>query len=260
MTRSASCDEKAAQESGDPLASPDVEMAEHAVIERNDHARGQHPEIAGMRVGVEEAEFEDLLEQNPRTADGDLLRCDSHRSNAVEIVDRNPLDELHREHARRAQIVEDQRYVHRAIVGELEPAALDRAAFPREVELALDRALEFACHGERPVDGQVRKPAFDELGEVLDDVQIGLNDLGDFGPLNFQGHHPPVVQDGPVDLGDRSRGHRLFVERGEDLAERAAVFLVQDRFDLAERECSYVVAQEGQLVRVRLGQQIGPAC
>ena len=49
-----------------------------------------------------------------------------------------------------------QRNVDGAVVGELEPAALDRAAFAREVELALDRALEFAGHRERPVDGEIR--------------------------------------------------------------------------------------------------------
>ena len=87
-----------------------------------------------------------------------------------------------------------------SIVGELEAAALDRAAFSRKIELALDRALEFASHGERPVDGEIRNTAFDELGEVLDDVEIGLHDLGDFRPLHFQCDHAPIMQDRPVDL------------------------------------------------------------
>ena len=90
--------------------------------------------------------------------------------------------------------------MYRPIVRELEPAALDGAAFPREVELSLDRALEFACHGKRPVNGEVRQSSFDELGEVLDDVEIGLNDLGDFGPLHFERDHATVAQDGPVHL------------------------------------------------------------
>ena len=86
------------------------------------------------------------------------------------------------------------------IVGELEPTALDGAALAREIELSLDRALEFAGQSERPVDGEVRQSALDELGEVLDDVEIGLHDLGDFRPLHFQGDDPAIAQDRPVHL------------------------------------------------------------
>ena len=43
-----------------------VELAEHAVVERGDHPAGQDAEVARVRVGVEEAELEDLREQDPR--------------------------------------------------------------------------------------------------------------------------------------------------------------------------------------------------
>ena len=39
---------------------------------------------------------------------------------------------------------------------------------------------------------------------------------------------------------------------------RAAVFLVQNHLDLVERKCAYIVPQERELVRVGLGQQVGP--
>ena len=79
--------------------------------------------------------------------------------------------------------------MYQSIIGELEATAFDGAAFSRKIELAFDRALEFASHDERPVDGEIRNTAFDELGEVFDDVEIGLHDLGDFRPLHFQCDH-----------------------------------------------------------------------
>ena len=57
--------DQAGQQVGDPLAGPAVELAEHAVVERGDHAAGEDAEVARVRVGVEEAELEDLLEQDP---------------------------------------------------------------------------------------------------------------------------------------------------------------------------------------------------
>ncbi len=153
-----------------------------------------------MRVGVEEAELENLLEEDACTGHGDILGRRAHQADALEVVDRHTFDELHGQHARSGQFGKREGNVHEAIARELEPAALDRAAFPREIELALDRPFKFAGHGERPVDGQIRDPPFDELGKVLDDVEIGLHDLGDIRPLDFQRDHAAVGEDGPVYL------------------------------------------------------------
>ena len=40
-----------------------------------------------MRIGVEEAELEDLLEQDPRSGHGDVCGCRAHRADALEVVD-----------------------------------------------------------------------------------------------------------------------------------------------------------------------------
>ena len=64
----------AAEQAGDSLARPQVEMPEEAIVEWNDHTRRQDPEIARMRVGMKEAELENLLEQDASAGDGDFLR------------------------------------------------------------------------------------------------------------------------------------------------------------------------------------------
>ena len=66
--------QEADQQVGDPLAGLAVEPAEHAVIQRGDDPAVQHAEVARMRVGVEEAELEDLLQEDPRPGHGDVGR------------------------------------------------------------------------------------------------------------------------------------------------------------------------------------------
>ncbi len=102
---------QADQQVGDPLANAGVELAEHAVVERGDHPAGQHAEVARVRVGVEEAEAEDLGQQDPRPAGGDVRRIDPHPPQALQVVHPDPLDELHAEHAAGRVLREDLRNV-----------------------------------------------------------------------------------------------------------------------------------------------------
>ena len=79
-------------------------MPEQAIVEWNDHASRQDPEIAGMRVGMEEAELENLLEQDASAGDGDFLRRRLQQADAVDVVDWNPFDKLHGQDARSRQL------------------------------------------------------------------------------------------------------------------------------------------------------------
>ena len=76
MTRSPSWASKAARRLADPLSGPEVEMAEHAIIQRSDNSPGEYPQVTGVRIGVKEPEFEDLSQQNPRSLNRDLLRVE----------------------------------------------------------------------------------------------------------------------------------------------------------------------------------------
>ena len=105
------------------------------------------------------------------------------------------------------------------------------------------RALEFAGQRDGPIRRQVGKLPLDELGQVLDDVQVGLDHLGDLGPPDLQGHGPAVAQDRAVDLRDRGGGHRGRLELGEDVRGRPAVLLAQDRLDLVESERADIIPQ-----------------
>ena len=95
-----------------------------------------------MRVRMEKTEFEDLFEQDPRARDGNLFRRDVHPANPFQIIDRNTVDELHCDHARGREFLEDEWDMSGRIAGELGSAALHCAAFGRKVEAPLDRASE----------------------------------------------------------------------------------------------------------------------
>ena len=211
-----------------------------------------------MGIGVEEAELEDLAKQDPGPGHGDLRGVGAQRSDPLQVVDADSLDELHRDHAGRRKVLDGVRDVCRGVAGKLALAPLHGAALDREVELAFEAALELAGQCQGLVRSQEGKPPLGKLGQVLDDVEIGLHHLGDVRAADLQGNGPAVAQDRAMNLGDRGRGHRLRIEREENLGQRRAVILGQDLLDLDERKRPHVVAQRGELVGVGFGKEVGP--
>ena len=131
------------------------------------------------------------------------------------------------------------------------PATLHRAPLGREVELALDRALEFAGQRQRPVRGQVRQPSFDQLAEVLDDVEVGLDDLGDVGPLHFEGGDPSVVQTSHGAPARSTRRPPAFSSIDAKIsAERPPIFLARIVSTCPNGKLRTSSRKAGQLVRV----------
>jgi hypothetical protein len=210
-----------------------------------------------VRVGVEEAEGEDLRQEDPRPPDRHLGRVDAQPPQAVQVVDVHPLDQLHGQDPAGRVLLVDQGHVGERHPGQLRLAPLHRPALDVQVDLAPQAPLELPGDRHRLVRGQERQPALGQLREVLQDVQVGPDDLLDARPADLQRQLAAVGPDGAVDLRDRGRGQRLRVD-GEELRGRAAVLLVQDRPGLGERERPHRVAQQRQLAGVRLRQDVGP--
>ena len=209
-----------------------------------------------MGIGVEEAELENLLQQDPRSGDGHRGGIDAHRPDPLQIIDADSLDELHGDHARGGEGIDRVGNVGRGIVGELALAPLHRPPLDGEIQLPLEAALEFPGQCQGFVGGEKREPTLGELGQVLEDVEVGLNDFRDVRPADLQCHGAAIAEDRPVDLGDRRGGHRQGIQRAEDLSQRTAVIVRENLLDLAEREGADIISQRGQLDRVGFGNDI----
>ncbi len=246
------------QKIGDPLARRDVELPEHAVVERRDDTACEDAEVPRVGIGVEEAELEDLAKQDPGPGHGHLRGVGAQRSDPLEVIHADSVDELHRDHAGRGKGLDGVRNVCRGNAGKLALAPLHGVALDREVKLAFEAALELPGQCQGLVRSQEGKPPLGKLSQVLEDVEIGLHHLGDARAADLQSDGPAVAQDRAMNLGDRGRGHRLRIEREENLGQRRVVILRQNLFDLKEGKWPHVVAQRGELDGVGFGNDVGP--
>ena len=249
--------DEAGEEVDDPLAGRRVDPTEHPIIERGDHPTFEDPEVPRVGVGVEEAEPEDLPEEDLRAGDGHGGGVGPQPLETFQVVDADPADQLHRQDAGRAEVAEDLGDVRRGFAGELPSATLHRPTLGREVKLSLQGPFELAGEGDGSIRDQRRHPTFGELREVLEDVEVGLDDLVDPRSADLEGDHSASGECRAMDLRDRGGGERLGLDRPEDLRRRPAEFLGEDRLDLGERERLDVVAELRQLGRVGFGEEVG---
>ncbi len=245
------------QEVGDPLAGRQIHLAEEAVIKLGNHPAGKDPEVPRVRVGVEESIGEDLLGQERAPPGGDILRVDPDPTDTVQVVDVDPVDPLHRQDLAGREGVNRLGDVGEGLVDELEPATLHRPALGVQVEFSLEVPLELLGQRDRPGGGQPGEPTLGHVGEVPEDVEVGLHDLLDPRPPNLQDDRSAIGQGRGMDLGDRGRGQGLRVDPGEKGIGRAE-FLAENRLGLLEREGADLVPEEAQLLDIGVWQEVRP--
>ena len=169
-------------------------------------------EIAGMHVGVEVVVTEHLGEEELDTLFSQVPEIDPGADQALDIGNPDTDDTFHDEHVLARVVPEHLRHVHRRVVGEVAPELGSIGRLPHHVEFVEDGLLEL-----RHDHGRFELLAADPVtfGEVGDDAhqrdvlfdrtaQIGAHDLDD--------DLVAVTQPRGVDLGDRRRGQRDFVE------------------------------------------------
>ena len=166
-----------------------------------------------MRVGVEEAVDEDLLDDRPHERRPELARVEAGIAERLGIGDLDAVDELHRQHAAGRQLLVHDRDVDllelRHRVGE--PSGV--IGLVPVVELLEDAGRELAddLPDAHPTsDGEA---LLGRLRQLLHDAEVCLGLGDDLGPLDLDRDERPVGERGAVDLRGRGGGERLLLDR-----------------------------------------------
>ena len=235
----------------DPIAQPVADPADHAHIEKADRSirtiggGAKIEDVAGVGIGVEEAVAKDHVEEDARTAMGELVEVRPRRLQIFRPVEGDAVEKLHRQHAagrvRRERFGEDDVGIAR----ERLPEELQVPQFAAEVEFARDDALELGDHRHRMIDAQIRQEPLRQSGQFGQDADVVGDAPDDVRVLNLHRDPPAVGERRAMDLGDRRGRLRCGLKRREEFTERPAQFLFDGR------------ARDGQGIRRDFGLEPG---
>ena len=245
---------EAGEEIHDLVAPRRREPSGHAEVDHRDAVAGQIEHVARMRVGVEEAVHQDHLQHRVGAALREEPGVEPGALDRREVVPRDALDALLHVHRGARPLREHARDEDVRIVLEVAREALDVARLRGEVELAQERAPEFLDHADRLIASRLGQLALDELREVPEDAQVGLDLRLDARPPHLEHHRCPVDEGRAVHLRDRRRAEGRAVEVEEHIGRRGADRLLDDRQQLVERDRRRAAVQLREL-RGPLGRQ-----
>ncbi len=241
-----------------PSPRPPVEPTEHAEVEEGDAVTRQEEEVARVRIGVEEAVDEDLPYHRVRRDAQERFGVESRRAQLVRRRRAQPLDKLHRQHARRRTRPVHCGHDDARVPGEELAHALGGPRLAPEVELAAGVVGELGDRRGRPEGERLRAPALDPAGEKPEQREVALDLLGDPGPLHLDRDRAPIRENGPVHLRQRRGRERLALELGEEVRERSAELALDDSFGDVAGERRHRVVERAQRLRVRKRNIVRP--
>ena len=212
-----------------------------------------------MRVAVEEAVAEELVEARLHHVPRELLAVHARRLRVFEHgVELHALELLQRDHRPAGKLAIQPRDDH---VGPLRVVArelLDVARLVLEVQLQEHGGAELGDDAGGRVDAGLLDHAFEEAGEVEEQVGVAADLLLDAGPLHLHHHVVARGESGAVHLGDGGAGHRLGIDEGEELLRGPAQSLFDELEDERDRHGSGAVLQLRQLGDEVRRKDVGP--
>ena len=189
--------------------------------QRPDHARVDEGEdagveadddVAGMRVGVEEAVDQQHLDRGADGRVGDRHRVEAGGDDRLAVGRGDAVDELHRDHALRGQVPVDLRNVDAVDPVEVLCEAARVVRLDRVVELEQQRAAELRHH---LLDADVARRARAPLHRVrraAEDLQVRLDLVLDPRPLQLDHDVASVLEGRAMHLRERRGRERLRAE------------------------------------------------
>ncbi len=233
-----------------------VEPTHRAEVDEPQRPVAQDEDVARMRVGVEVAVLQDLVEHRAAEPLGEGPPFVLARAEPIGggVRDRRTFESLLHEHPPGAQLPVHLRDPH-SIGGSDEPRhLLHRVGLSEEVELGAQAASELPEDLRGPNVLAERRAALHDVGEVGEGGEVALHHVGDARPLDL--HHDRLTrqQSSLVGLADRGSGETLPIEVCEDLAHFAAELGLEHRPDALDRLGRHAVLQLGELL-AHLGRE-----
>ena len=199
-----------------------------------------------MGVGVEEAVFQHFADDQARGVHGDAMAVEAGGVEGGQIVNLDAAQPLLHHQAARRMLPVDARHVDELLTLEVLAEAVGVATLAAVVQLLAQGVGELVGHLHRIERHEAGQPLAHQMGDVAEDVEVGVNQALDARPLHLDHHVRPVGQQRGVDLGQRGRGDGRGVEGGEDFRQRPAQLSLDQRQDRLPRVGRHVVLQVAQ--------------
>ena len=234
-----------------------LHLQHHAEVQEDDRAVLLHQDVAGVRIGVEEA----LHQHHPQVGLHEVLHHPREgdrprRELLVQPVHLGAMDELRHQHPPARERVDHPRGAHPRVGGEDLAEALGVPRLFPQIRLLADPALELAEDGREGPDVVVREEDVQEEEDAEGDVEVERDEGLDTGAEHLH-RYVLAPGDGAVHLPQRRGGDGDAVEALEGLAHRAAELRHQHGLDRLHRHRRDGVLEAADLAEVGLRDDVG---
>ncbi len=236
---------------------------------------GGDEQVAGVRVGVEEAVFEDLLQVGVQQARSHLRPVDPGSLDGGVVGDLDGQHVFQRQGAAGGVRPDHLRDAHARIAVEVEAEGVGVFSFRQVIDLFIQNTGELVQQSRDVGPPPDRAVALQPLPDGVQGGQVGLDDLLDVRPLHLDHHvhdrpgrrgiglpvgagfgQVALAQPGTVHLAQGGRRQRLRIEFQEFLFQRGAEFGFGHPPDVGEVFGRHFVLQSGQLGGDHLRQHV----
>ena len=219
----------------------------HAEIDEGQTVAGQVEDVAGVRVGVEEAVLDDHLHHRLGAALREHLAVQPRGVHGGQVLAGHTVDQILHIHARGGVLPVHARNPHVVQRREVARDAFGMAAFGSQIQLSPQRTGELA-HQLLGAVGRQRGPlARGHAGQALEQPEIGVDHGFDAGAAHLHHHLGAVVQPGAVHLRDGRGSERRGVELREYRLGLAAQVFAKLRPQGLERQRGHPAVQLAEL-------------
>ena len=201
----------------------EVDQPERAVLERED--------VAGVRVGVEEAEPQHLIERGREQLLGERGAVDVRRVQPLGVGQGEAFEPFLHEQSARGELEVDLRDPDGRGGTEQQRHLRHGVGFAQEVELGAQALRELAEHLAGPHSLAERGAPLREVGDERERGEVALHHVPDAGTLDLHDDGFTGSQPGAMRLTDRRRRQRFPLELGEDALDGVAQLGFQDLAD-----------------------------